>query len=109
MKIKINNYNANEIVKFVRQSGNITQKQLASNLNKSIEWIKKIEQGKNKYYFNDFLKICRLCNVEIILEEENKNYIKKIDQKLDKVYFEDFIKICKICNTDIIIKEKNSD
>ncbi len=70
MEIKGNEYKTGETVKFIRQAGNFKQAELAKKLNKSIGWLRDIEQGINRIYYSDFIKICEACNIEIILKEK---------------------------------------
>ncbi len=70
MEIKANNYKSNEILKFIRQNANITQATLAEKLGKSKNWVKNNEQGLNRYFFEDLIKIANICNVEIIIREK---------------------------------------
>ncbi len=70
MEIKANNYKPNEILKFIRQNANITQATLAEKLGKSKNWVKNNEQGLNRYFFEDLIKIANICNVEIIIREK---------------------------------------
>lgn len=71
MEFKANNYEASEILKFIRQNADITQKELAKRLDKSINWVKNNEQGLNRYYFDDLIKIANICNVEIIFKDKS--------------------------------------
>lgn len=70
MKIKANEYKTNEILKFIRQNANKTQEELARCINKSKNWVKNNEQGLNRYYFEDLIKIANICNVEIIIQDK---------------------------------------
>ena len=70
MEIKASNYKPNEILKFIRQNANITQATLAEKLGKSKNWVKNNEQGLNRYFFEDLIKIANICNVEIIIREK---------------------------------------
>lgn len=72
MEFKGNDFQANEILKFIRQNADLTQKELANILNKSTNWVKNNEQGLNRYYFEDLIKIANICNVEIIFREKRK-------------------------------------
>ena len=72
MEIKAGNYKPNEILKFIRQNSNMTQAELAKAIGKSINWVKNNEQGINRYFFEDLIKMAALCDVEIIMKE-NKN------------------------------------
>lgn len=72
MEFKASNYKPNEILKFIRQNGDLTQESLAKKINKSKNWVKNNEQGLNRYYFEDLIKIADICNVEIIFKERKK-------------------------------------
>ena len=70
MEIKANNYRANEILRFIRQNSNMTQEQLAKAIGKSKNWVKNNEQGLNRYFFEDLMKIANICNVEVIIKDK---------------------------------------
>lgn len=84
MEFKGNDFQANEILKFIRQNADLTQKELANILNKSTNQVKNNEQGLNRYYFEDLIKISNICNVEIIFKEKKK---KKNQQSKEKHYY----------------------
>ena len=58
MEIKANKYKANEILKFIRQNTNLTQKEFAKGVNKSEDWEYSNEAGRSRYYFSDLIEIC---------------------------------------------------
>ena len=70
MEIKANNYKPNDILKFIRQNANLTQEKLANKLGKSKNWVKNNEQGLNRYFFEDLMKIADICNVDIIIRDK---------------------------------------
>ena len=72
MEIKANNYKPNDILKFIRQNANLTQEKLANKLGKSKNWVKNNEQGLNRYFFEDLMKIADICNVDIIIRDKQK-------------------------------------
>ena len=72
MEIKANNYKPNNILKFFRQNANLTQEKLANKLGKSKNWVKNNEQGLNRYFFEDLMKIADICNVDIIIRDKQK-------------------------------------
>lgn len=76
MEFKANNYKPNEILRFIRQSADKTQEQMAKEIGKSKNWIKNNEQGINRYYFEDLIKIADLYDIDIIFKER-KNKGKK--------------------------------
>ena len=48
MEIKANNYKANEILRFIRQNTNLTQKDFAKTINKSEDWEYSNECGRSR-------------------------------------------------------------
>jgi transcriptional regulator with XRE-family HTH domain len=72
MEFKANDYKTNEILKFIRQNKDITQEELAFKLKKSKNWVKNNEQGINRYYFEDLIKVANICDVEIIFKSKTK-------------------------------------
>ena len=70
MEIKANNYMPNEILRFIRQNSNLTQEELANKIGKSKNWVKNNEQGLNRYFFEDLMKIANICNVEVIIKDQ---------------------------------------
>lgn len=72
MEIKVCNYKPNEILKFIRQNSNITQEELAKKIGKSKNWVKNNEQGINRYFFEDLIKVADICDVDIIIKDRKK-------------------------------------
>lgn len=72
MEIKGNKYEANEILKFIRQNTNLTQKEFAKRINKSEDWQYSNEKGRSRYYFSDLLEIAKEYNLEIIIKDKTK-------------------------------------
>ena len=70
MEIKASNYKSNEILRFIRQNSNMTQEQLAQAIGKSKNWVKNNEQGLNRYFFEDLIKIADICGVDIIIKDK---------------------------------------
>ena len=70
MKIKANNYKANEILRFIRQNTNLTQKDFAKTINKSEDWEYSNECGRSRYYFSDLLDIIDKHDLEIIIKDK---------------------------------------
>ncbi len=71
MKINANNYKANEILKFIRQNSNLTQRDFAKAINKSEDWQYSNECGRSRYFFSDLLEIAEKYNLEIIIQDKN--------------------------------------
>ncbi len=72
MEIKANKYKANEILKFIRQNTNLTQKEFAGKINKSEDWEYSNEAGRSRYYFSDLLEIANKYDLEIIIRDKEK-------------------------------------
>ena len=72
MEIKANKYKPNEILKFIRQNTNLTQKEFAKRINKSEDWQYSNEAGRSRYFFNDIIEIANTYNLEIIIENKEK-------------------------------------
>ncbi len=70
MEFKANDYQQNEIIKFIRQSTGKTQKEFAHELHKSTNWLRAIEQDINNIYFTDVLKIAKEFNIDIIIKNK---------------------------------------
>ena len=71
VEIKANNYKANEVLRFIRQNTNQTQKDFAKSINKSEDWEYSNECGRSRYYFSDLIDIANKYNLEIIIKEKN--------------------------------------
>ena len=65
MKFKANDYKPNEILKFIRQSTDLTQKEFGESINKSEDWCQSNELGRANYYFKDLLELANKHNIEI--------------------------------------------
>ena len=72
MKIKVNDYKTNEIFKFIRQGLNLTQNELAKNINTSKSSIEKYERGINNYTFETLVKIAKEYDLEIIIQNKKR-------------------------------------
>lgn len=71
MEFKANDYKANEVLKFIRQSTGKTQEVFSKEIGKSKNWVKNNEQGINRYFFEDLLKIAKMYDIEIIIKKRN--------------------------------------
>ncbi len=72
MEIKANKYKANEVLKFIRQNTNLTQKEFARRINKSEDWQYSNESGRSRYFFNDIIDIANTYDLEIIIKDKEK-------------------------------------
>ena len=57
-------------IKEYRVKNNMTQEELARKVGKSKNWVKNNEQGLNRYFFEDLIKIATICNVDIIIKDK---------------------------------------
>ena len=67
MKIKANDYKSDEILRFIRQSTDLTQEEFAKGINKTKHWCQSNELGRTNYYFKDLLEIANKYNIEIYI------------------------------------------
>lgn len=67
MKIIANEYSPDEILRFIRQATDKTQREFAKSINKSEDWCQSNELGRTNYYFKDLLELCNKHDVEIII------------------------------------------
>ena len=72
MEIKANKYKANEVLKFIRQNTNLTQKEFAKRINKSEDWQYSNESGRSRYFFSDIIEIANKYDLEIIIKDKEK-------------------------------------
>ena len=76
MKINFNNFEPNEIIRFIRQAKNLTQKEFGKSINKSERTIQDYESGRRRYYATTLKQICNVYKINIIIsdkeEEEEK-------------------------------------
>lgn len=72
MKINANNYEAKDIVKFIREWTELNQRDFGKTINRSRDSINNIENGRNRMYLNDFLEMCKTHNVNVIIEKQKK-------------------------------------
>ena len=72
MKIILDEYEPKEIIKFIRQSTGLTQKQFGKKIGKSSDTIQSYELGRNKMSLNQFIEIAKIFNIKIQIEEGKK-------------------------------------
>ena len=72
MKLIANNLKPKETFKTIREWTNLTQEDLAKELNKSKFGLKKYENGENRFYFETLLELCNKHNITITFEKRFK-------------------------------------
>jgi len=70
MQLNTNEYKPNEILKFIRQYTNLTQKEFAKSIDKSVDWQQSNELGRSNYYFKDLIAIAKKYDLEIIIKSK---------------------------------------
>ena len=74
IKLKINatEFKTNETLKFIRQGLDLTQEELAKEINISKSSIEKYEYGTVNYSFETLVKIAQKYNLKITIEKIKK-------------------------------------
>lgn len=72
MKIKVNDYNINEVIKMMREYVNRTQFELAEETNISRSALQTYEYSSVNYTFETLVKIAKQYNFEITIESTSK-------------------------------------
>ena len=70
MEINANKYKGKDILKFIRENTNLTQKEFAENINKTRDWQASNEIGRCRYSVDDLIKIANKYNLEIIIKDK---------------------------------------
>lgn len=65
MKLSINDYKPNEILRIIREYAGFTQQELANKIGKSKTTLRNYEYGKYQFTFATLCKIAKICNVTI--------------------------------------------
>ena len=71
MKFRANDYNKGEILKIIRQSTNLTQKEFAEKMGKSTRTIEDYEAGKQNYNIEFLKEVAEKFNIIIYFENKN--------------------------------------
>lgn len=75
MKILCNKYETKEIIKFMRDCSEKTQKEFASDLGKMRGWTAKLEGGETNISLKDFLELAKINNIDIIMKSNDNEKI----------------------------------
>lgn len=73
MKFNASDYKPNELIKFIREGLNLTQKEMANAANLHKSSIEKYEYGIMNYSFETLLTIAEKYDLEIIIQSKKKN------------------------------------
>lgn len=72
MEIKANKYKGKDILKFIRQNSNMTQKEFAETINKTRDRQASNETGRSRYFIDDLINIANTHNLEIIIKDKTQ-------------------------------------
>ena len=72
MKLNINDYKNNEVVRILRDYSNLTQKDFAKELNKNVRTLQRYEAGDINIDLELIRKICEICDLTITIESKKK-------------------------------------
>ena len=73
MKIKANDYKANEVVKIIREWSELTQKEFGKTINRSERSIQSLESGDRHCTVDTLLQIAKTHNINIIFTKDSSN------------------------------------
>lgn len=71
MHIKANKYKGSDILRFIRENSNLTQKEFSKKINKSRDWQASNEIGRSRYSIDDLILIANTYNLDIIIKDRN--------------------------------------
>ena len=70
MKIIANNYEPKDVIKFIRESTELTQEEFGKSINKSLRTIQDYESGRRRYNIETLLDIAKKHNLTITIEKK---------------------------------------
>ena len=68
MKLNLKDYANKDVIKFLREYGSMTQKDLANYLNKSVRTVQRYEKGDIGIDLETIRSICQLYDLNLIIE-----------------------------------------
>ena len=70
MKVSLNKYEPKDVIRFIRESTGLTQKEFGKSINKSMRVIQDYESGRRRYYTETLKLIYKVHNVEVTIEKK---------------------------------------
>ena len=70
MEINATKYKGKDILKFIRENSNMTQKEFAKTINKTRDWQASNETGRSRYFIDDLIEIAKAHNLDIIIKDK---------------------------------------
>ena len=72
IKLNLKDYANKDVIKFLREYGSMTQKDLANYLNKSVRTVQRYEKGDIGIDLETIRSICQLYDLNLIIESKSK-------------------------------------
>lgn len=72
MKLRVNDYDPRDIIKFIREYSGLNQNDFAKQLDKSKDWQQSVELGRINYKFIDLLRAAKIHDLEIIIQSKKR-------------------------------------
>lgn len=72
MQVKLNDYNEQDFIKFMREWTNLSQKEFGKRIGKGERTIQAYESGEYCYNIATLKKICKEFNIEIFATKKSK-------------------------------------
>ena len=72
MKINFNNFEPNEVIRFIREATGLTQKEFGKSIGKKERTIQDYESGCRRYYTTTLKQICKVHKINIIITDNEE-------------------------------------
>ena len=77
MRVSTKDYKSNDLFRIIREYSGLSQDEISKLAGKKNRyWAKDIENGRNRFYFDDLCEICKKCGLNIIIEDDKNFKIK---------------------------------
>ena len=73
MKLKLNDYEAQEVIKIMREWTGKTQQEFAKSIAYTKDSVSKMETARRNIYLHTFIEMARKNGIDIYIEKKNKN------------------------------------
>ena len=70
MVFKFNDYEPKDVIRFIRQATELSQKEFGKSIGKSERCIQNYESGRRSYNSNTLKLICKVHNIKITIEKK---------------------------------------
>ena len=72
VKINFNNFEPNEVIRFIREATGLTQKEFGKSIGKKERTIQDYESGRRRYYTTTLKQICKVHKINIIITDNKE-------------------------------------